>query len=291
MDMVDPTTLDPDTSRLLAARRARWTEQYRAKVQMQKIAESANRRRPQLSELRAEIRSHLAVVPSEPSPELRPILEEIEPPMPQDVPPVATLTAYYVEEVQLADPLKVITSSTDHPDGPFRGSVGVGPGDAATALVDSKTVFISWLFAFTPGESRVYSFFPTAMGYGYCYASPEDLGSQPPFSESYGTAQLTFSSNFLSDTGALHFARDSRNLAPHPGDNDFWFGRPADGVHFMPFVQLSYAAQLAANSPTILTAGYIINVTRRGNGSAFCDFEGSSPLGPLELGPVWCYVY
>jgi hypothetical protein len=184
MDIVDPTTLDPDTSRLLAARRARWTEQYRAKVQMQKIAETANRRRPQLSELRAEIRSHLAVVPSEPSPELRPILEEIEPPMPQDVPPVATLRAYYVEEVQLADPLRVITSSTDHADAPFRGVVAVDPGDAAMALVDSKTVFISWLFAFTPADSRVYSFFPTAMGYGYCYASPEDTGSQPPYSES-----------------------------------------------------------------------------------------------------------
>jgi hypothetical protein len=221
---------------------------------------------------------------------LRPILEEIEPPMPQDVPPVATLTAYYVEEVQLADPLKVITSGTPNDtDAPFQGSVGVGPGDGALALVDSKTVFVSWLFAFTPGESRVYSFFPTAMGYGYCYGSPENLGSQPPLSESYGTVQLTFSSNFLSNTGALHFAGDSRILV-HPGD-DVWFGRPGDGAHFMPFTQVSYAAQLAANSRTILTAYYTINVRRRGNGNAFCDFEGSSRLGPLELGPVRCYVY
>ena len=42
MDIVDPNSLDPDTTRLLKARRARWAAQYSAEEQMRRIVESAS---------------------------------------------------------------------------------------------------------------------------------------------------------------------------------------------------------------------------------------------------------
>jgi len=330
MDMKDPNPIDPDTARLLEAQHTRWTEHYRAKEQMRRIVESASQRRwerkmrqltPEAAdllkqlrslestehdeheqgelraELRAWVKSKAAAITPEPSPELQPIFNEIPPHPFQNTPPIATLNAYYAEEYQLF-PVHVIQRSFAQPPPPFRDHLDVSIRDPGYFFVETRTVVVSWLFNFVPPDDRIYHFFPTGMGYGYClaYAAPH-FDTQPPYDSSWAWAQATFNGSLWSSLGVSPGSTASVMLADAPGRNGnygdyFWFGRPGDGLDFVPSTQVHVRSRLLANSRTIVTATYILTVARRGNAYAHCDFEGSTQLGQqLELGPVRCYVY
>jgi hypothetical protein len=199
---------------------------------------------------------------------------------------LAVLMPYYEYMVD-ADTAGFVQDAHGSPPPPVRTIVQAGGSGDGWDDQDRNfhTYELSWLFSFTPPETRFYDFYPTTADYGTCTLLSDD----GTFTSKVAHASVTLRGAVNSLQGAGGMPTATETVFDRQGDNineHREMGSPTGSV-----AQLHIKTLLQANSPTTITLAYELYVYARGGGTrAELDFASDNPHG-LGIRAPWCYAF